>query len=370
MIPLFVAHATLDWLGLLAAGVATGAYYYGFVDPFNRTEEKQALRRAKRWPGLISASQFEAALEAVETDRSQPHLAPGEVHTVLTETADEKPQLIARNADRLRTHLGHDSGAVHHGVAYALSCLASTAPELAVEYSDTFEALLRDDHDNVRNNATFYFSELVPEYAEQFDAAAAEMVDLCRDPDAHTRANVVDFFVKYCRERPAEAQSIPELEAQLRWLSSDGELHTDVRVQAERTADFVASCRDDPNVGPSTAQVSAAGSPPADEDPEEALADVPREEWKYEDPQAELNHRRAQQRDPSEVAELGDEIEIVLREVDYSAHPPTIRGTKNKLNVFVVDAPDDLERLDEIRGKVVDYGGKNNSLEVSFLEKL
>lgn len=87
---------------------------------------------------------------------------------------------------------------------------------------------------------------------------------------------------------------------------------------------------------------------------------------KYEDPKAERAHRRAQQRDPSDVVELGEEISLTLKEVDYGSRPPTIMGTKNRLKVFVIDAPQDLSKYDTIRATVVDFGGKNNSAEAAF----
>ena len=87
---------------------------------------------------------------------------------------------------------------------------------------------------------------------------------------------------------------------------------------------------------------------------------------KYADPEAERAHRRAQQRDPSDIVELGDKITLTLKQVDYSSRPPTIMGTKNRLVIFVVDAPQDLAEYDTIRATVVDYGGKNNSAEAAF----
>lgn len=87
---------------------------------------------------------------------------------------------------------------------------------------------------------------------------------------------------------------------------------------------------------------------------------------KYEDADAERAHRRAQQRDPSDVVELGEEITLTLKQVDYQSRPPTIMGTKQRLVIFVVDAPQDLSQYDTIRATVVDYGGKNNSAEAAF----
>lgn len=87
---------------------------------------------------------------------------------------------------------------------------------------------------------------------------------------------------------------------------------------------------------------------------------------KYDDPQAERAHRQAQQRDPSDVVELGEEIKLTIKEVDYTSRPPTVMGTKNRLVVFVIDAPQDLSEYETIEATVVDYGGKNNSAEAVF----
>jgi hypothetical protein len=89
---------------------------------------------------------------------------------------------------------------------------------------------------------------------------------------------------------------------------------------------------------------------------------------KYDDPRAERAHRRAQQRDPSDVVGLGETIRLVLKEVDYSSHPPTVMGTKNRLVVFVTDVPRHLSPFDTILTKVVDYGGKGNSAEAVFID--
>jgi hypothetical protein len=89
---------------------------------------------------------------------------------------------------------------------------------------------------------------------------------------------------------------------------------------------------------------------------------------KYEDPRAERAHQQAQQRDPSDVVEIGETVTLVLKEVDFRSHSPTVMGTKNKLVIFVTDAPQDLAELDTIRAKVVDYGGGNNSAEAVFID--
>jgi predicted RNA-binding protein with TRAM domain len=87
---------------------------------------------------------------------------------------------------------------------------------------------------------------------------------------------------------------------------------------------------------------------------------------KYDDPQAERAHRRAQQRDPSDVVELGAEIQLVLQEVDYSGQQ-TIMGSKNGLVIFVNEAPPGLSKHDCIQVKIIDYGGNNNSAQAAFV---
>lgn len=98
------------------------------------------------------------------------------------------------------------------------------------------------------------------------------------------------------------------------------------------------------------------------------LADVDESEWKHEDPRAESSHRKAQKRDPTEVVELGETISLVIKEADFTSHPPTVMGTKNKLVIFVIDAPQHVSKFDTIRAKVVDFGGKNNSAESVFVD--
>jgi hypothetical protein len=88
---------------------------------------------------------------------------------------------------------------------------------------------------------------------------------------------------------------------------------------------------------------------------------------KYDDADAERAHRRAQQRDPSDVVELGEEIRLTLKQVDYSSGQSTIMGTKNRLVIFVIDAPQDLSEYETIKAKVIDYGGKGNSAEAAFV---
>lgn len=42
-------------------------------------------------------------------------------------------------------------------------------------------------------------------------------------------------------------------------------------------------------------------------------------------------------------------------------------GTKNKLVIFVTDAPRHISKFDTIRAKITDFGGKDNSAEAAFL---
>lgn len=100
---------------------------------------------------------------------------------------------------------------------------------------------------------------------------------------------------------------------------------------------------------------------------QEAVADSSSASVKYDDPQAEAAHQRAQERDPSDVVKLGEEISLVLREVDYSSHPPTIMGRKNSLVIFVEETPQDLSKHQTVQVKVVDYGGQNTSAEAVFV---
>ena len=88
---------------------------------------------------------------------------------------------------------------------------------------------------------------------------------------------------------------------------------------------------------------------------------------KHDDPRAEYAHRKAQQRDPRDVVELGETISLVTKEADFQGRPPTVMGIKNKLVIFVTEAPRHVSKFDTIRAKVVDFGGKNNSAEAVFL---
>jgi hypothetical protein len=87
---------------------------------------------------------------------------------------------------------------------------------------------------------------------------------------------------------------------------------------------------------------------------------------KYDDPRAQRAHEQARQRDPSEIVELGDEIKLVLQEVDHSSRGGTVMGRKNDLVIFVDEVPQDVSRLDAIHAKVVDYGSKNSCAHAVF----
>jgi hypothetical protein len=89
-------------------------------------------------------------------------------------------------------------------------------------------------------------------------------------------------------------------------------------------------------------------------------------EPKYDDPRAQSAHDRAQRQHPSTVVEKGEEIEIVLQEVDYKYTEPTIMGKVNDLVVFVEDAPQGLERFDVIRARVVGYGNGDTCAKAVF----
>lgn len=92
-------------------------------------------------------------------------------------------------------------------------------------------------------------------------------------------------------------------------------------------------------------------------------------DWKYDDPDAERAHRRAQTRDPAEAVEIGEVVPLVLEEADYSSDPPTVMGSRNALKVFVEDVPRGLSERDTICVKVTDYGGKRTSAEAVFLSR-
>lgn len=114
----------------------------------------------------------------------------------------------------------------------------------------------------------------------------------------------------------------------------------------------------------SVSRTNAAETAP---DPDQTT-ETPDSSRKYDDHRAERAHRRAQQRDPSDVVELGETIRLVLKEVDHHSDPPTVMGTKNRLVVFVTDVPRHVSPYDTIRAKVVDYGGKGNSAEAVFVD--
>lgn len=86
----------------------------------------------------------------------------------------------------------------------------------------------------------------------------------------------------------------------------------------------------------------------------------------YDDPRAQQAHEQAQQRDPSDVVDLGEEIELVLREVDHSSREGTVMGRKNDLVIFVDEVPQDVSRLDIICATVYDCGSGNSCAKAEF----
>lgn len=88
---------------------------------------------------------------------------------------------------------------------------------------------------------------------------------------------------------------------------------------------------------------------------------------KYRDPRAQRAHERAQQRNPSDVVEIGEELKLVIEEVDHRPGGPTVVARKQRLVIFVEDAPQDISKLDDVRVKIMSFGGKNNSAHAAFL---
>ncbi|WP_254766892.1 TRAM domain-containing protein [Salinilacihabitans rarus] len=77
-------------------------------------------------------------------------------------------------------------------------------------------------------------------------------------------------------------------------------------------------------------------------------------------------HREAQARDPP--VEIGDEFEAGV--VDFSRHHSGERHAVCKVEgfvVFVEDVPDDLERADAIRAKVLSFNRGHTSATATFL---
>lgn len=97
------------------------------------------------------------------------------------------------------------------------------------------------------------------------------------------------------------------------------------------------------------------------------LDDLDDSDRKHDDPKAEYAHRKAQQRDPRDVVELGETISLVVTEADFTSGSPTVLGTKNSLVIFVTDPPRHLSKYDTIRAKIVDFGGNDNSAIAAFL---
>jgi hypothetical protein len=165
---------------------------------------------------------------------------------------------------------------------------------------------------------------------------------------------------------PEQSPSASTTDAQQSTTQTDHATNNDTKpVSPEQSSsDTTADSEPSSNTDSTVLRQESAGETTAPLESQDTSASS--DSRKYEDAAAERAHRRAQQRDPSDVVELGEEITLTLKQVDYSSRPPTIMGTKNRLVIFVIDAPQDLSKYDTIRAKVVDYGGKNNSAEAAF----
>lgn len=87
---------------------------------------------------------------------------------------------------------------------------------------------------------------------------------------------------------------------------------------------------------------------------------------KYANDRAERAHREARERDPP--IEKGEEIELVLEEVEYHPDSYTIRGRVEGFHVFVdEDVPDDLQKHDAVRAKVLYLNEGGTSATAAFL---
>lgn len=83
-------------------------------------------------------------------------------------------------------------------------------------------------------------------------------------------------------------------------------------------------------------------------------------------------HRKAQNRNPSESAELGVEYDLFIEELEYNKSPAEARGRINSLHTFVRGIPskysaDALSVGDVIRVRVQSYGAKQTSAQAEYL---
>lgn len=188
---------------------------------------------------------------------------------------------------------------------------------------------------------------------EQVDALlAVDSLPLPETTDEQDDSTGIEADSRVTSESPQTPvdESPPE-----RAAPSSPSLDDEIEILQDEVNTYESRVLRSEGVGEGAAPAAEVGSPEVGYEP------------KYDDPRAEAAHRRALRRDPADVVALGEEITLVLKEADYSRRPPTIMGTKEKLVIFVVDAPQDLERFDTIRAKVIDYGGKRNCAEAAFL---
>lgn len=90
-------------------------------------------------------------------------------------------------------------------------------------------------------------------------------------------------------------------------------------------------------------------------------------ERKYEDDDAERAHRRAQNRDPSEVVQKGERVTLVPFEVDHGGRRSEATGKVQGLIVLVdKNLPSGLNTGDPICVRVYAYGSNRNSAKAMF----
>lgn len=86
---------------------------------------------------------------------------------------------------------------------------------------------------------------------------------------------------------------------------------------------------------------------------------------KYDDPEAQRAHERAQQCDPGEVAPVGMETTTVVQELVDGGE--TARVSVEGLYVFVEDVPGDVDETDTIEIKITDHAPDGNAARATFL---
>ncbi|MDZ7746757.1 MAG: hypothetical protein U5K28_09690 [Halobacteriales archaeon] len=88
---------------------------------------------------------------------------------------------------------------------------------------------------------------------------------------------------------------------------------------------------------------------------------------KYDDPEAQAAHERAQKRDPSDVAPIGSEHTTVVQELVDGGE--TARVSIQGLYIFVENIPSGLSEQDTIDIKITDHGPDGTSGRATFLRK-